>query len=151
MILLFCNILERGIMSLINTEYLERYLDTLEKSYQMIKTVVEGSIEYEMYRNSLVKGFEMTLEQSGKLLKKRLLPYFSSKKVVDTLSFKDLFRCAFKYSLINEEEVNRWFKYRDNRNNTAHDYGRAFAEETLILIDDFIKDVRNLKKVIENE
>lgn len=138
-------------MSLINTEYLERCLETLEKSYQMIKTVVEGSIEYEMYRNSLVKGFEMTLEQSGKLLKKRLLPYFSSKKVVDTLSFKDLFRCAFKYSLINEEEVNRWFKYRDNRNNTAHDYGRAFAEETLILIDDFIKDVRNLKKVIENE
>ncbi len=138
-------------MDSINTEYLERCLETLEKSYQMIKTVEEGSIDYEMYRNSLVKGFEMTLEQSGKLLRKKLLPYFASKKAVDVLSFKDLFRNAMKYSLIDEETVNRWFAYRDNRNNTAHDYGRAFAEETLTLIDDFIFDVRNLKRVIENE
>ena len=57
-------------MSEINTEYLQRCLDTLKKSYEMIKTVQEDTIEYEMYRNSLVKGFEMTLEQSGKLLKK---------------------------------------------------------------------------------
>ena len=41
-------------------------------------------------------------------------------------------------------------KYRDNRNNTAHDYGRAFAEETLALVDDFLQDVKNLKAVIEN-
>ncbi|MGN0031195.1 MAG: nucleotidyltransferase substrate binding protein [Candidatus Gastranaerophilaceae bacterium] len=138
-------------MGSINTEYLERCLETLEKSYQMIKSVEEGSIDYEMYRNSLVKGFEMTLEQSGKLLRKRLVPYFATKKSVDVLSFKDLFRNAFKFSLLDEDAVNRWFVYRDNRNNTAHDYGRAFAEETLILIDDFISDVRNLKKVIENE
>lgn len=136
---------------MINTEYLERCIETLEKSYSMIKTAQEGSIEYEMYRNSLVKGFEMTLEQSGKLLKKRLVPYFPSKKHVDILTFKDLFRNALKYSLISEEEVNRWFIYRDNRNSTAHDYGQAFAEETLSLIDDFLCDVKNLKKVIENE
>lgn len=137
-------------MGNINTEYLERCLETLEKSYQMIKTVEEGSIDYEMYRNSLVKGFEMTLEQSGKLLRKRLLPYFSTKKAVDILSFKDLFRYSLKHSLLDEKAVNRWFVYRDNRNNTAHDYGRAFAEETLTLVDDFIEDVKNLKKVIEN-
>ncbi|MEN8219100.1 MAG: hypothetical protein ABFS56_22570 [Pseudomonadota bacterium] len=27
----------------------------------------------------------------------------------------------------------RWFEYRDNRNNTAHDYGEHFAESTLKL------------------
>lgn len=134
----------------INTEYLEKCLLTLEKSYSLIKTEKEGSIEYEMYRNALVKGFEMTLEQSGKLLKKRLTPYFSSKKAVDMLTFKDLFRHANKFSLISEEETARWMKYRDNRNNTAHDYGRAFAEETLSLIDNFITDVKHLKSVIEN-
>jgi len=138
-------------MSTINTDYLERCLETLEKSYEMIKKSEEGSIEYEMYRNSLVKGFEMTLEQSGKLLKKCLVPYFSSKKAVDTLVFKDIFRYALKHSLIDEAAVTRWFKYRDNRNNTTHDYGRKFAEETLTLIDDFIADVRKLKMVIENE
>ena len=134
----------------INTEYFTMCIAVLEKAYELIKTGQEGSIDYEMYRNSLVKGFEMTLEQSGKLLRKRLLPYFASKKAVDALTFKDLFRHAYKHSLLNEDEISRWMKYRDNRNNTAHDYGRAFAEETLALIDDFLKDVKNLRTVIEN-
>lgn len=135
----------------INTEYLEKCLATLQRSYDLINTVKEGTIDYEMYRNSLVKSFEMTLEQSGKLLRKRLNPYFSTKKEVDLLTFKDIFRHAHKHSLITEEEVKRWFKYLDNRNNTAQDYGKAFAEETLKLIDCFITDVKHIKTVIEND
>ncbi len=134
----------------INTEHLQRCIATLEKSYEMLQNSQEGTIDYELYRNSLVKGFEMTLEQSGKLLRKVLNPYLSSKRAVDALSFKDLFREAHKHSLISEEEVERWLKYRDNRNNTAHDYGQAFAEETLTLVKDFLVDVKNLKKVIDN-
>lgn len=137
-------------MADINTEYLERCIATLEKSYEMLQQATEGTIDYELYRNSLVKGFEMTLEQSGKLLKKVLNPYFASKKAVDSLSFKDVFRQAHNHSLITEEETNRWFKYRDNRNSTAHDYGQAFAEETLTLVKDFLMDANNLKKVIDN-
>lgn len=134
----------------INTEYFKRRIETLEKSYELIKKSEEGSIDYEMYRNALVKGFEITLEQSGKLLRKRLAPFFASKKAVDTLVFKDLFRHALKHSLLNEDEVNRWMKYRDNRNNTAHDYGKAFAEETLPLMDNFLQDVYHLKDIINN-
>ena len=134
----------------INTEYLERCIETLEKSYELIKKSEEGSIDYEIYRNALVKGFEITLEQSGKLLRKRLAPFFASKKAVDTLVFKDLFRHALKHSLLNEDEVNRRMKYRDNRNNTAHDYGKAFAEETLSLMDNFLQDVYHLKDIINN-
>lgn len=137
-------------MSEINTEYLQKCIATLNKSYEMLLQTQEGTIDYELYRNSLVKSFEMTLEQSGKLLKKILNPYFASKRTVDSLSFKDLFRQAHKHSLITEEETLRWMKYRDNRNSTAHDYGQAFAEETLTLIKDFLKDVENLKKVVDN-
>ena len=134
----------------INTEHLQRCIATLEKSYEMLQKTQEGTIDYELYRNSLVKGFEMALEQSGKLLRKVLNPYLSSKRAVDALSFKDLFREAHKHSLLSEDEVERWLKYRDNRNNTAHDYGQAFAEETLTLVKDFLIDVKNLKKVIDN-
>lgn len=137
-------------MSDINTEYLQKYIATLEKSYEMLLQTQDGTIDYELYRNSLVKGFEITLEQSGKLLKKLLNPYFASKRAVDMLSFKDLFRQAHKHSLLTEEETKRWMKYRDNRNSTAHDYGQAFAEETLTLVKDFLVDVENLRKVIEN-
>lgn len=135
----------------INTEILNKYILTLEKSYELIKQSEEGSIDYEMYRNSLVKSFELTLEQAGKLLKKRITPFFATNKAVDTLYFKDIFRNAFKHSLISQEETERWLLYRENRINTAHDYGKAFAEETLSLIDTFLVDVKNLKKVIENE
>lgn len=135
---------------MISTEYLKKCIETLEKSYELLRTAEQGSIDYEIYRNSLVKGFEMVIEQSGKLLKKRLEPYFGSKKAVDELTYKDLFRHALKHSLLNEDEVSRWFKYRDNRNSTAHDYGQKFAEETLSLIDSFLEDSKRLKDVIDN-
>ncbi|WP_413853834.1 nucleotidyltransferase substrate binding protein [Candidatus Ruminimicrobium bovinum] len=138
-------------MTQINTEFLQKCIDTLKKSYSMIKSSKEGTVDYEMYRNSLVKSFEITLEQSGKMLKKKLVPYFATKKAVDMLSFKDIFRQTHKFSLLNEQEVERWFKYRDNINTTAHDYGIAFAQETLSLIDNFLSDVEKLKKIIEND
>lgn len=137
-------------MSEISTEYLQKCIATLEKSYEMLIQTQEGTIDYELYRNSLVKGFEMTLEQSGKLLKKKIAPYFATKKALDMLTFKEIFRQAHKFSLITEEEVKRWMQYRDNRNNTAHDYGQAFAEETLALVKDFLADVKELQKVIDN-
>ncbi len=138
-------------MSEINTEYLHKCLETLKKSYELLKQAEDGSIDYEMYRNSLVKGFEMTIEQSAKLLRKKITPYFASKRAVDELTFKDLFRYANKHSLLTEQEVERWFKYRDNRNSTAHDYGEQFAQETLILVEDFIKDTERLIQVIKND
>lgn len=67
-------------MSGIQTAFLQRCIDTLEKSYTMLQSAEEGSIDYELYRNSLVKSFDMTMEQSGKLLRKKITPYFSSKK-----------------------------------------------------------------------
>lgn len=137
-------------MSDINTEHMQKCIETLEKSYKMLRVAKKGTIDYEIYRNSLVKSFEMTLELSAKLLRKKISPYFASKRAVDMLSFKDIFRHAHKYSMINEEETNRWMKYRDNRNNTAHDYGEAFAMETLTLINDFLSDVKKLKRVIDN-
>ena len=93
----------------------------------------------------------MTLEQSGKLLKKKLVPYFPSKQAVDTLHFKDIFRQAHKFSILNEVETERWLKYRDNRNTTAHNYGQAFAEETLSLIEDFLKDAEHLRQIIDHD
>ena len=66
------------------------------------------------------------LEQSGKLLRKRLAAFFASNRQADRLAFKDLFRHAAKHGLIAPEGVERWFLYRDNRNDTAHDYGEGF-------------------------
>lgn len=86
-----------------------------------------------------------------KLLKKKLIVYFSSKKEADRLTFKDIFRYANKHSLLDDETIERWFSYRDNRNSTAHDYGEAFAEETLVLAESLIQDAKHLKGVIDHD
>ena len=88
------------------------------------------------------------LEQSGSLLKKRLKPYFASNRQADRLTFKNAFRHAAKHDLITVEACERWLAYRDNRNDTAHDYGEEFAETTLKLLPSFITDARDLARII---
>ena len=106
-------------------------------------------IAYDIYRAACVKEFEIVLEQSGKLLRKRLCAYFASNRQADRLVFKDLFQHAVKHDLIDPDTCERWLKYRDNRSDTAHDYGEGFAETTLKLLPDFIADAKALADVIE--
>ena len=103
---------------------------------------------YDVFRAACVKQFEPALEQSGKLLKKRLRPYFASNREADRLNFKDCFRHAANHGLISMEASERWLQYRDNRNSTAHDYGERFAEATLKLLPTFIADATELVRVI---
>ena len=128
----------------LNTEHLSRCLLTLENGLDKLNQSDAGSIDYEVYRNAVVKGFELTLETAGKLIIKALKPKFANPKTVEKMTFKDVLRSAAEYDLLTLEQVERWFRYRDNRNTTAHDYGEGFAEDTLVLMPDFISDVKNL-------
>lgn len=142
------NVVYNEEMMTVSTEYAEKSLKILEKSYELLLSSQKPSIEYEIYRNSTIKCFEVTLEQIGKLLRKKIKPYFSSAKEVDKLNYKDVFRHALKHGLLNSETVERWFKYRDNRNDTAHDYGESFAEETVVLLRDFISDAKMILEIL---
>ncbi len=135
----------------LSTRHLERCIQTLELSLQKINECDSDSIEYELYRNSTIKGYELTLETAGKLLRKALKPYFATSKEVDRLTFKDVFRNGFKHSFIEEGEIDRWMEYRDSRNSTAHDYGEAFAESVLPLLPKFVADAKALLGRIPNE
>lgn len=57
---------------------------------------------------------------------------------------KELLRFAAQHSLLSIVEVERWFAYRANRNNTAHNYGEGFVQATLAILPDFIRDARAL-------
>jgi len=135
----------------IDTVFFERCIATLEQAHDLLQSSDVDSIMYEMYRSACVKEFEIILEQSGKLLKKCLQPYFHSNKAVDKLFFKDIYRHCAQHGLISIDEVSRWLVYRDNRNNTAHDYGVDFADNTLLLLEQFIIDAKSLAKVINSQ
>jgi len=135
-------------MSQLDTYYYLRCIKTLEQAFIALKQQTDESISYDIYRAACVKEFELILEQTGKLLKKKLKPYFATSKQLDSLYFKDIFRYAAKHSLIELDMVERWFIYRDNGNDTAHNYGAGFAEQTLILLPDFIQDAYYIEKII---
>ena len=135
----------------INTDYLQRCINTLDAAHSQLLQQNSTDISYDIFRAACVKEFEIILEQSGKLLKKRLAEYFSSHRAVDRLPFKDIFRHALKYDLLDTESCERWLQYRDNRNNTAHDYGENFAETTLVLLPTFIADTKTLLTVLQSE
>lgn len=135
----------------LNTDHLLRCIQTLESSLAMLQRAEAGSIEYEVFRNAVVKGFELTLETTGKLLRKALKAYGGSPKAVDDMFYKDVLRHAAKHGLLSVEEVERWFAYRDNRNDTAHDYGEAFAQQTLVLLSGFVVDARVLEAVLREK
>ena len=132
----------------INTEFLVRCINTLESAFEQLQQRKPSDELYDIFRAASVKEFEIVLEQSGKLLTKRLRPYFASNRQADKLTFKNAFRHAAKHDLISVAACERWLVYRDNRNDTAHDYGEHFAETTLKLLPSFIDDARDLARII---
>jgi len=131
----------------LHTDYFSRCIQVLEGAYQALQK--SDNIAYDIYRSACIKEFEILLEQTGILLKKRLRDFFSSKKRVDELSFKDIFRWSAKHGLISLESSEKWLLFRDKRNNTAHHYGEHFAEEILDLIPDFIRESKKMEKLIK--
>ncbi len=133
---------------MLNTDHLKRCIGTLESSIAFYQKAEPDSIDQEVFRNAIVKGYELTQETAFKLIKRALKDFGHSGKKLDATPVKELLRLAATHSLMTVEEVERWFAYRDNRNSTAHDYGEGFAKETLALLPGFIADAKTLEAVL---
>lgn len=132
----------------LNTGHLKRCIQTLQSSLTLYDQAEAESIDQEVFRNAVVKGYELTQETAFKLLKKALKEFGHGAKKLDSTPIKEILRQSATHGLMTVEEVERWFKYRDNRNNTAHDYGEGFAKETLVLLPGFIVDVARLEALL---
>ena len=131
-------------MAQLNTSALTKVLDTLDAGLSKLRAAEPSSIEYDLFRNATVKSFELSVEMVGKLLRKGLKAFVSDPRAVDSLVFNDVLRSAGKFGLMNAEELERWLKYRQHRNATAHDYGEKLADKTLKLLADYERDARAL-------
>jgi len=129
----------------LNVDHLRRTADTLEQAILKIAEIQPGEdVLYDLYRNAAIKSFELSLETTGKLLRKALKLYGGSPRAVDKMVFNDVLRHAGKHGLLDMPGVERWLAYRANRNTTAHDYGAGFADETLKILPAYLDDVRAL-------
>lgn len=134
----------------LNVEHLLRTADTLEQALLAIEShPSRDDVRFDLYRNAAIKSFELSLETAGKLLRKALKAYGGAPREVDKWVFNDVLRHAGKHGLMSAAAVERWLAYRANRNNTAHDYGEGFANDTLKLLPAYLQDVRALAPEIQ--
>ena len=138
-------------MLYLNINQLRRCMKTLDSSLVFYQESESDSIEQEVFRNAIIKGYELTQETAFKLLKKALKAYGHGGNKLEATPVKDVLRLAAVHDLLTLPEVERWFSYRDNRNNTAHDYGEHFANDTLTLIPAFLQDIATLADVLERK
>ena len=124
----------------INTDYLRRCIESLDHSFATLEDDTQPDWLLDAMRAACVKHSEAILEQSGRLLRKRLRPWFATNRQADKLTIRDVFRHAAKHGLISADTSERWLHYRDIRNDTANDEGENFAEVTLPLLPTFIAD-----------
>ena len=85
------------------------------------------------------------------MLKKALRSYGHGARKLESTPVKDILRLAAVHDLMTLDAVERWFAYRDNRNNTAHDYGEAFAHDTLGLMPQFLEDIAQLAVTLDSK
>jgi len=134
----------------LNVEHLLRTAATLEQAMLALgKTQATDEVIYDLYRNAAIKSFELSLETAGKLLRKALKAFGGNPRSVDSLVFNDVLRHSGKHGVLDQAGVERWLTYRANRNNTAHDYGVGFANDTLTLLPAYLVDVRALAEKLQ--
>jgi nucleotidyltransferase substrate binding protein (TIGR01987 family) len=88
-------------------------------------------------RAGVIRNFEFTYELCWKFMKRRLSADLGS-SYIDGLNRKELFRIACEHHLISDVEP--WMGYHEKRNETAHTYDKATAEEVFGSAAAFLKD-----------
>ena len=134
----------------IDTTFFKECLDRLEVYCQLLDRDREDETAHRLGREMCIERFEVALEQSGKLLRKTLRPWFASNRAADRLTFRDTFRHAAKRGLIDIEAAERWLSYRDSLNGGGEPDGADPAIVAAVeRLPAFVADARALAAVIE--
>ena len=134
----------------IDTTFLKQCLDRLEAWRGMLGHRNKEETAQRLEREICIEQFEVALEQSGKLLRKTLRPWFASNRAADRLTFRDVFRHAAKHGLIEIEAAERWLAYRDSLNGSGEPDGVDPAVlAALERFSSFLADARALVAVVE--
>ena len=133
-----------------DTTFFKECLDRLEVYCQLLDRDREDETARRLGRELCIERFEVALEQSGKLLRKTLRPWFASNRAADRLTFRDLFRHAAKHGLIEMEAAERWLSYRDSLNGSGEPDGADPAVVAAVeRLPAFVADARALVAVVE--
>ena len=135
----------------ISTTHLERCLQTLTASLEALQASEPESIEFEIYRNAVIKGFELSLEVCGKLLRRALKAYGGSPKEVDELVYKEVLRRCAKQAILEPALTEKIWVYSTKRQSVADDDYIPFVQEILPLLPQFITEMSRISTLLQQQ
>ena len=132
-------------------------LDSLKNAVSALQAVVAKSDDTEFMRglddvarnaikSGVIQHFEFTYELCWKFIKRWLETNISS-TAADGVTRRELFRMAAENRLI--DDVDRWMRHHDARNETAHTYEAKVAERVYRAAHDFVHDAQRLLEALE--
>ncbi|MEI6042347.1 MAG: HI0074 family nucleotidyltransferase substrate-binding subunit [bacterium] len=117
---------------------IKEFLNALDRFDEVLEP--KNAIE----RDALIKRFEFTFDTGWKSLKNFLEVEYSQQEIQSPIQ---AFKAAFLVSVFNEDDVQKWTKMRDTRNQTAHEYEVQIAEEVAVLAKSMSETFHNLSKL----
>ena len=126
---------------------LKKALKHLELQQNNFKTLEPALPELmkEAVKESVIQRFETCYDCLWKILKRYLIEDKGLPEIPN--SPKPILKLAGQNNLFTSS-VEQWLKYADARTSTAHDYSGEKAEETLLIVGDFIADAIDLYKTM---
>ncbi len=107
-------------------------------------TAFKSDKDNTLYRDALIQRFEFTYELAWKTLLEVLR---EQGIVLEILSPKSVFKCAYGAGYIRNEEI--WLKIIEDRNNMAHTYDEQTASEIADEIcGRYFKELSSLLKIL---
>lgn len=128
---------------------LRKAVGSLKRAVTLTSSRIKGKADTDMeelIRAGVIQNFEFTYELCWKFMK-RWLAVNRTASAVDGATKKELFRLAAESRLIKDAGV--WFAYNQSRNETAHTYDPAKAEDVYETAVRFLADAEALLKALE--
>jgi len=135
----------------ISTTHLERCLQTLTASLEELQASEPDSIKFEIYRNAVIKGFELSLEVCGKLLRRALKAYGGSPKEVDELVYKEVLRRCAKQAILEPALTEKLWVYSTKGQSVADDDYIPFVQEILPVLPLFITEMSHISNLLQQQ
>jgi nucleotidyltransferase substrate binding protein (TIGR01987 family) len=119
-----------------------KHLELQFANYRIIQNRPElTDLDRDGIAESVIQRFETCYDTLWKHLKRYLIEEAGLPEVPN--SPKPILKLAGQNYLFTSA-VGQWLKYADARTSTAHDYSGEKAAETLLIIEDFIRDAIDL-------
>ena len=134
---------------MVNYDKLKKSLKHIELQFANHKLAKNRSeltnIDREAIAESVIQRFETCYDTLWKSLKHYIIEEIGLANVPN--SPKPILKLAGQNDLL-PSPVEQWLKYADARTNTAHDYSKDKATETLLIVESFIADAIDIYQMM---